>query len=209
MMVDGRNEIEKGLMWLIIFALFVVLIFAFDVEASEHDRAQEVSDVMYQLLEEAPGRKLYTDHAKRLSFARDIVMASDIGNVPEFLLTSLVYRESSFRTNAIAQDKPTVGLGQIFRNGVASKDCDLKTRLGQLICSAKFLRICYDKCGSWESGLTAYATPGYCSSSDGHTKWSARSRIKMWQKFEKQRERIREEIQDDLEHYADLKDGWQ
>lgn len=167
----------------------------------------EVSDVMFDLLRPAPRRRLYREDDTRYEFASDVVAAASKHNVPEFLLTVQIFEESSFRTTAVATDKPTVGLGQIHTDGVASRGCNLETRSGQLECSSRFLRLCFDKCKTWEGALIAYATPGYCSSSVDKVRKSARRRVRKWKKYENQRERIQAEILDDLEYYADLRES--
>ena len=176
-------------------------------ERPNFDVVAEVSDVMFDLLSPAPRRLLYRDNNARYLFASEIVFASEKYGVPEFLLTVQLFEESSFRTNAVATDRPTVGVGQIHTNGVASQGCDLETRPGQIRCSARFLRLCFDRCKTWESALIAYATPGYCSSSVERVRKSARRRLRKQERYEGQRERVRAEILDDLEYFADLRES--
>lgn len=193
-----------------------ILLFQFEVvgvKAQDFDPVLDVAEVMSDLLRPAPNRPLYKNPEELLVFAEDITWASKARSVPEFLLTVQVFKESSFRTDALAKDRPTYGLGQV--HGVAAKGCNLKTRRGQLDCTAKWLKFCRKRCGTWEGALTAYATTGYCSVWEMDTGFekklklwkSINKRMRMWLKYEYQRERIRAEIIDDIEHYAAQKEA--
>jgi len=171
------------------------------------DVAGEVSDAMADLLSAAPRRQLYRDHVLRRQYAEAIVAAAEKHGVPELLQVSQYFNESSFRIGALACDRPTIGMGQIHTEGVAAKDCDLSTMQGQVNCSAKFLRTCFDLCVSrnptatWRNALIAYATEGHCESKTEKTNWSANRRMRLWQALEQQRESVRNEIVSDLEFY--------
>lgn len=174
-----------------------------EARSQTFDPVYDVSDVMSDLLSTAPARTLYTDHRKRYLFALDVVETAQTSEVPELLMTVNIFKESSFRKNALSENTEWYGLGQM--HGVASANCDIDTRRGQLDCSAKWLRFCYDKCGTWRGAITAYKTRGNCTTKDKKLKWRVGSIIKRWMKYEAQREAIRAEIIDDLEHYSEMK----
>lgn len=190
-----------------ITALTIILIPAIfqccESQAQTFDPVYDISNVMSDLLKTAPNRILYKNHEKRHAFAWDINRASTENDVPDLLMTVNIFKESSFRKDALSENTEWYGLGQM--HGVASANCDIETRIGQLRCSAKWLRFCYDKCGTWSGAITAYKTRGYCTTENKTLKWRVSSIIQMWFKYEEQRAAIRAEIIDDIEHYASLK----
>jgi len=184
------------------------------VKAQDFDPVYDVADVMADLLKSAPNRPLYKSLEKRKAFAIDIVDYANCNMVPELLLTVKIYNESSFRTDAVSPDGTTTGLGQM--HGAATRNCDTKTRKGQIGCMAHWMRKCYEKCqknnrdGEWFEALSCYGTSGHCNYRKAKYpkkyKHAINRQIKMWLKYEQQREMIRAEIVDDLEHYASEKE---
>lgn len=182
------------------------------------DETEEVASVIYELTKLAPARKIARDFEYRLEFANDIVWAANRNHIPHFLLTVKIYNESSFRTNVcstsgVKSGSKTCGLGQM--HGVSAKGCDLKTRRGQLDCSARWLRKCFKLCKNWAGALSAYGTDGKCEPTEIKKPFdhilrywkSIHRQIKKWLEFEEQREHIRETIIDDIEYFNKMKEG--
>lgn len=205
----------------LLLAIFTaVLLFQFEivgVKAQDFDPVYDVADVMADLLKTAPNRPLYKNLKRRYAFASDIVNAANKHGVPELLLTVKVFNESSFRMDVWDATKQTYGLGQM--HGASVKGCDTKTRKGQLMCAAKWMRVCHDRCyqsrekisyDGWFSTLSAYGTRGYCDprKAKDPKKYvnSIKRQMRIWLKYEQQRDRIRAEIIDDLEHVAAERD---
>jgi hypothetical protein len=172
------------------------------------DVVQEISDVISELTSISPNRKIYKNYEYKNKFARDIYNASIENNVPEFLLTVKAYNESSFK-NICSAPGPSQTCGELQMHGVATKNCDLSTRKGRLNCGAKWLRVCFDKCKTWPKALAAYGTSGHCNWKKAkHPKKYKRSidrQVKLWMKFEQQRQSIRNEIISDIEFYKNLR----
>lgn len=206
------KKVEKKI--LILICLSIVWFQCCGARAQDFDRAYEVANVISDLLKTAPNRPLYKNSEKRIEFAKDVLWASDKNKVPELLLTVKIYNESSFRMTAISNDGyQTFGLGQM--HGVAAKNCDMKTRRGQLDCAAKWLRFCFEKCQAknkkygWFGALSAYGTQGYCNYKKA-TKpkkyfYSIERQLKIWMIYEQQRNAVRNEIIFDMENAADLR----
>jgi hypothetical protein len=113
-------------------------------------------------------------------FVENLYLASSEQSLPETLLPTIVFLESSYRMEAIG-DRGEVGLTQV--HGHAAEGCDLTTQLGQLRCGAKWLKKAYDSCGTWEGALTMYAT-GECRSKKEHVKKLIAFRLRLWKKVE-------------------------
>lgn len=199
----------------ILLFLFVLLIISFqflEAKAQNFNNVYEIENVMLDLLKTAPNRPLYKHSGKRKVLAKEIHDAGLEYKVPDLLLTVKLFNESSFHHNITSKDGlGSKGIGQM--HGLSTQGCDIKTRLGQIKCSAKWLRHCKDKCGTWEGALTAYGTKGgRCSASEIKAPFNIKIRlwksiyrqIKTWFKYEYQRMRIREEIIDDIEHYKSM-----
>lgn len=97
---------------------------------------------------------------KRRRMAEMIVMASKENNVPALLVTPMVYFESRFYTEARGKIGE-IGLMQV--HGVAARNCELKTAMGQLQCGTRYLRKLIDtSCAmTLETALSAYVS-GQC-----------------------------------------------
>jgi hypothetical protein len=132
------------------------------------------------VLEASPCWGLAANDEARRAMAKMIADASRAHEVPPLLLTVMAKRESSFATDAIGQSRGEVGLLQV--HGLAARGCDLSTAEGQLACGARWLRLAYDKCGTWESAITAYAA-GYChAQKDTRLDKLVLSRYRQWQR---------------------------
>jgi hypothetical protein len=132
------------------------------------------------VLEASPCWGLAANDLERLIMAKMIADASRAHDVPPLLLTVMAKRESSFATDAIGESRGEVGLLQV--HGLAARGCDLSTGEGQLACGARWLRLAYDKCGTWESAITAYAA-GYCHApKDSSLAKLVLSRYRQWQR---------------------------
>lgn len=189
-----------------LFYIFCIIeLFCIYGRTQEFDVVQEIHEVIRDLTSVAPNRKIYKDFDYGHKFAEDILEASIKNDVPDFLLTVNIYKESSFRKDALSENTEWYGLGQM--HGVASVNCDIETRQGQLNCSASWLRFCFEKCKTWRGAITAYKTKGDCKPKTKLLKRRVNSIIYTWQKYEKQRQSIRDEIISDFEFYGDLRNG--
>lgn len=157
-------------------------------QAEEYDekdfRVIQVSRMIKHLMRLAPGKKISRDAEYRSDMARDIIKVSDDVGVPLHLLTFLFYRESSYRTNATGK-RGEVGIGQVMNP--KKYGCDYSTRIGQMLCSAEYLRREYDKCGTWQGALSSYGSNnGTCRPKKGGTLESVvNSRMRRWARLRK------------------------
>lgn len=151
-------------------------------ESSEVDLGEigRVSNVMNHYLKKAPRRTLAKDEEARWEFAHDIYHAALDAEIPHILWTYQVFKESSYRMTALG-DVGEEGLTQV--HGRAAEDCDLQTRLGQLRCGANWMSKCFEKCGTWEGALTAYAS-GHCTTSNTDTQDAVLNRVSKWMELE-------------------------
>lgn len=188
-----------------LFIAWIVAWFATPATGQTFDPVAEVADVIYELVKVAPIREIAHCSPMRREMARDIYNSASKNNIPEILHTVNIYRESSFRKNALSENTEWYGLGQM--HGVASADCDIKTQAGQLDCSAKWLRFCFERCLSWRGAITAYKTNGDCTTDNELLKRRVGGIIRTWKKYENQRQAIRDTIIDDLEYIAEMKEG--
>lgn len=198
-----------------IFIVIMVLMFSTAAFSAEYhfDSVSEISDYIYDLCNIAPNRKIVKNRAYRDEFANDIHVAAHGQKIPELLFVGKIYNESSFRTGI--KNGRQHGLGQM--QGVSQKGCDMSSRLGELECSARWLRVCKTKCGTWEGALTCYGTNGgVCSAVDSKNKdWAVKLRLwrtinkqmVRWMKAEQQRQNIRKTIIDDLEYMDEINEN--
>jgi hypothetical protein len=131
------------------------------------------------VLEASPCWGIAADDEARRGMAELIADAARAHDVPPLLLTVMAKRESSFATDAVG----SLGeRGVLQVHGLAARGCDLSTASGQLACGARWLRLAYDKCGTWESAITAYAA-GYCHApKDSSLAKLVLSRYRQWQR---------------------------
>lgn len=198
---------------LFILVLFIFFLQLFEAKATRFNGVYEIENVIFDLLRPAPNRPLYKNRKQRRKLAKEIQTASIEYKVPALLLTVKLFNESSFYHDIVSRDGlGSKGIGQM--HGRSTRGCDTKTRPGQIKCSAKWLRFCKEKCKTWEGALTAYGTKNaMCSANEIKAPFKVKLRlwrsiyrqIKMWFDYEYQRERIRAEIIDDIEHYAATK----
>ena len=180
-----------NLLTVIIFGILVVLsystLFASELSTSSSVDSEVATDqyrierAIDHLMKDAPARTLAKNKEKRLELAKWIELASRAHDVPPLLLTAVAFRESSFRPNVTGKIGEK-GLVQV--HGLAARGCDLGDEIGQLKCGARWLRVSYDLCGSWDSALTAYATGG-CVAYSTKVKKLVKSRIKLWENLRK------------------------
>lgn len=161
---------------LCIAILSVLILIEVTVSADE----VKVQKAIESLLSKAPGRALTRDKQRQAQLANDIVEASGEYDVPSLLLTMIVFRESSFKTNVTGKIGE-YGLVQV--HGLAAKNCDLSTQVGQLRCGARWLKKSYNMCGTWKKALIAYAT-GKCKSGSKRVAVLIKSRMELWKKLE-------------------------
>ena len=151
-----------------------------ELEAEAEDRAVlDVDRGIRYVLQASPCWGIAANAETRRDMAEMIAEASEAAQVPPLLLTVLAKRESSFSKDAIGS-RGEVGILQV--HGLAARGCDLSTAEGQLACGAKWLRKAFDKCGTWERAITAYAA-GYCIAPKGSKLATlVLSRFKQWQR---------------------------
>lgn len=142
------------------------------VQGSEPASDESVEDVRERLdvairwlLRVAPRSALLVDEERRLERVEEIVEFSEKYDHDPFLITSMIYCESSFRPEAIGRSRGEIGLMQV--HGGALRRClergfDLSTPRGQIGCGTWYLRDQIEHCGSVRSGLNSYAS-GSCS----------------------------------------------
>ncbi len=202
-------------MLLVLWLFFIIAWFADRAGSHQFDVPQEVSDAIYDMVKAAPERKITRNIEYRYGWGWDIVKASSKHYVPEMLLAVKVKNESSFKTDVWDKTGTTYGAGQM--HGAAVRGCDQSTRIGQLECSAKWLRVCFDKCQGgnfnddskgWFRALSCYGTSGYCdwrkAKYPKKYRNSLRRQIKQWQDLERMRDSVRNEIMSDTEYYAEM-----
>jgi len=146
--------------------------------AEENNRATIQAVVLY-FIGNATNHPMYRQK-NQAEFVENLYLAGAEYNLPETLLPTVTFLESSYRMNAIGS-RGEVGLTQVHGN--AKKDCDLTTQLGQLRCGAMWLRKAHDACGTWEGALTMYAT-GECRSKKESVKKIISFRLRLWKKVE-------------------------
>ncbi len=99
-----------------------------------------------------------------LESAREAARAHD---VPEDLFLRLVQRESGWNPNAISH-KGATGLAQLMPDTAALLGVDIGDPHENLRGGARYLRMMYDKFGSWRLALAAYnAGPGAVEAAGG------------------------------------------
>jgi hypothetical protein len=136
------------------------------------------------LTERAPAHPVRRNERKREALVNSIQESSKRYRLDPMLVTTIIYRESSFRTNRRGFSNNETGLMQV--HGKARRGCELTTVSGQVNCGARWLRKCMDVCdGTAYQALTAYAT-GECKHNDAGVRSKVRSRIRLWEKLKRQ-----------------------
>lgn len=132
----------------------------------DEDTVHKISEMIRFQMRKCPGKRLSKDPEYRLGLAYDIVQVANEGNqIPEQLFTMLLFQESTFRMNVVGLKKEK-GMGQVMNP--QKYGCDMSTRLGQIRCSADFLRRGYKKCGTWYGALSHYQSMyGACKPKPG------------------------------------------
>jgi hypothetical protein len=136
------------------------------VFAKNHgDKVVQIERTISHLMRKAPARKISADAEYRRAVATDIVYVAVKYGVPVHLFNVVIFQESSFRMDAMGL-KEEKGLGQVMNP--ERYGCDMSTRIGQLECSARYLVMGYEKCGSWEGSLSHYqSSTGSCTPKKG------------------------------------------
>jgi len=124
-------------------------------------------------------RNPMVDDTKRKSMAADIVAAGVKHDVPILLITAIIYKESSFKTDAKGS-LGEVGLMQV--HGVARRGCDTNSQYGQIDCGASWLAVGKAKCGTVRGAITAYAT-GRCKPGSVRVVRIVNARVRLWKKL--------------------------
>lgn len=150
----------RGIFFILTF--FFIISFAAVVFASEPG-VENIQKSIQWLLRKNPNHQLNKNPEERNSFSQEILDQSQKYDIDPYLLTAMIYLESTFRTNATGGIGEQ-GLSQV--HGIAARGCDLKTPRGQIECGARYLRSRIDHCGSIRGGLAAYAA-GRCKVKPG------------------------------------------
>lgn len=154
-------------------------IVALETAMAEDQTKERIQKAVQYYLGTAKGHPMY-QRARQQSFVDDLYTAGTEEGLPETLLPTIAYLESSFRSDAVGK-LGEVGLVQV--HGEAKNGCDLETQLGQLRCGAKWLRKAYDACGNWRGAMTMYAT-GKCATKKERIKRMISYRMRLWETVE-------------------------
>lgn len=88
------------------------------------------------------------------------VIAANTYDIPETVFLRLITTESTWNTSAVSS-KGAVGLAQLMPGTAGDLGVDPYDPYDNLLGGAKYLRIQYDRFGTWELALAAYnAGPG-------------------------------------------------
>jgi soluble lytic murein transglycosylase-like protein len=165
--------------------LFLTFMFLFSGAAIAYSDVSEVDRIeksIKWLLRKNPRHRLVKSQPERHKFAKDIITKANKYDLSPYLLTSIIYLESTFRTDARGKIGEH-GLTQV--HGMAAYGCDLSTQGGQIECGARYLRSRIDHCGDVRSGLTAYAG-GRCRAKYGERLyWVVERRLRLATKLRK------------------------
>lgn len=96
----------------------------------------QLEGIMVHLCRTVPRHIVNRDPAWRKRLAEHIVEASKDFEIDPYLMTVIMFCESSFKMSAVGK-LGEVGLGQV--HGLAAKGCDLETERGQVRCTARWL----------------------------------------------------------------------
>lgn len=147
-------------------------------------RVVQISRMVKHLMRLAPAKKISRDADYRVEVVGEIIQVSDSVRVPLHLLVLVFYLESSFRTQAKGS-KGELGIGQVMNP--KKYGCDYSIRIGQMRCSAEYLRREYEKCGTWYGALSSYGSSnGTCQPKKGGKLESVvRFRMRKWARLRK------------------------
>lgn len=141
--------------YLLIFLLWFVSVFGLGfVIESEEKAYQEVTKFVEWYHQNLPNKM----RRKALSLIPYIVEYSEQYEIDPLLTSTIIALESSFRPYVTGQIGER-GLMQVHWRG-AKKGFDMTNPGDQIHAGVKHLRYCFDKCGTLERALTAYATGG-------------------------------------------------
>lgn len=144
---------------------------------------EEVSVAIAEILKAEPRHHLIKDAMARMVLADQVVGVARYYDVPPLLVTTIMFRESTFDEKAVGK-RGELGLMQVAKGNVARFACDMDTATGQIECGAHLLRMQFDKCGSWRGALTSYATTkGACTSDNEQVQNKVKLRLRDWQRL--------------------------
>lgn len=153
------------LMTLLVIATLPLLAASDDVEAEAiadeiPTLESQLESVMVHLCRTVPRHVVNRDPAWRKRLVAHIVEASAEYGLDPFLMTVIMFCESSFKMSAVGK-LGEVGLGQV--HGLAARGCDLSTERGQVQCTARWLAYARSLCnGSDKQMIARYATGRTC-----------------------------------------------
>jgi hypothetical protein len=150
----------------------------------EDFRIIQISNAIKHLMKRSPKAKVSKDAVYRADMARDIIETADKMHVPVHLLTLIFYLESTYQQDAVGK-KGELGLGQVMNP--RRWGCDYSTRVGQMECSAKYLRRERKRCGSWPGALSSYGSSrGVCRPRQGSKLYRVvRYRVLRWNRLKR------------------------
>jgi len=121
----------------------------------------QLEGIMVHLCRTVPRHIVNRDPAWRKRLAEHIVEASKDFEIDPYLMTVIMFCESSFKMSAVGK-LGEVGLGQV--HGLAAKGCDLETERGQVRCTARWLSYARSFCDVSDKQMVArYATGRTCN----------------------------------------------
>lgn len=145
-----------------LFALCFSIVLSNHVMGDPTEPEATISNLIADLMQSAPRRKLARDKGERDKLAGEIVDAAKVYNLDPILITMLAYFESSFHTSDTG-GIGEVGIMQMHGRAVTTCPHDVTTRAGQILCGARWFRLALIKCEDDEAAaLTAYAS-GSCT----------------------------------------------
>ena len=149
--------------------------------ANGKTKTDAIQAAIHRLTKTNPQNPMQKNPKLLVRMSNAIATTADTYSIPPMILVTIIYKESSFRSDAKGKARSEIGLMQV--HGRAAKGCDLSTVEGQIDCGAAWFRYCYDLCGSYEGAFTAYAV-GECTTENDRVKWKIGSRIRMWKTLE-------------------------
>ena len=134
------------------------------------------------LTRNVPRHLMQRNELKRKQIAEAIEQTAYETSIDPLMITTIVFRESSFYKNSIGKDRPSKGLMQV--HGAAATGCDLTTVEGQIDCGSRWLLECYELCNGDDLGaLTYYATGKICEAKSQPLKKKMKSRMRLYNKL--------------------------
>jgi hypothetical protein len=139
--------------------------------ASSSPSSDVIDRMIAHIVRNTPGNPMY--RARRRAILSDwIAVASAPYGVPDSLVVSVIFKESSFRRGQIGRGiGREIGYMQVHPETGRQWRCDLRTPKGQIRCGCRILRAKYDLCHSWRGALRAYGSrSGKCNAGEPGSK---------------------------------------